>query len=84
MSKRILVDHNQHSITAAVVWELASASANAIDPPRGLLCTVDGTITIEDENGTEIAGLAVTAGTVYPLGPTKITAITDATVYLLY
>ena len=78
------VDHNQGPLSGSSVWVQATASASEITRPRGLLCTVDGSITIEDENATELADMPVAAGTVYPLMPTKVTAITDATVWLLY
>lgn len=81
-----LVDHQQNSLTAARQWVAAAAAGTVIAAaPRGLLCTTSGTITIEDEEAVEIAAMAVTAGVVYPLSPTKITAIAGgAVVWLLY
>ena len=81
-----LLDHNQTPVGGSTYWVAASADPGdiATGRPRGLLCQTSGTITVEDSEGTEIADFPVTAGQVYALGPTRITAITDAAVYLLY
>lgn len=79
--------HNQNPLTGATVWVDASTVVHASNPvenkPRAILCTADGTITMGDEDDTELA-LAATASTQpIPLIPTRITAVTG-TFYLLY
>lgn len=51
--------------------------------PRGLICTSTGDVTVEDAAGTSMQVLGVTAGTILPIRPLKVTAAT-ATVYGLY
>jgi len=68
---------------AATVWVQLAASATALArPPRGLWCQVAGTITCTDAEDNSLA-FAVSVGPV-PISPTKVTAISGATVYALY
>lgn len=76
--------------TAARVWvEYTPDPGDIGEPsgisgaPRGVMTDDGGTVTMEDALGTEIV-VTFAAFTILPFSPTKITASTATTVYLIY
>lgn len=62
-----------------------TASASVLDPPvAAIYCTVSGTIDITNQDGTTVSALPVTAGSTLLISPSKVTAITSATIYGIY
>lgn len=51
--------------------------------PRGLVCTADGNVTIEDAAGTSMQITGLKAGAILALRPVKVTAATG-TFYGVY
>lgn len=61
---------------------LAASATVPLDPrPRYLWITVDGTISIENDDGTSVTDMIVKAGQRLDLQPYLLTAQTDAVVY---
>ena len=59
-------------------------ATNPLDPrPRSIYVETDGTMAIENEDGSTETGITVVAGTTIPLQAYKVTAAT-ATLYSLY
>lgn len=82
LGEKQLLEHTRETGSAARKWVLATVAV-ITDPPRGIMCTTDGSIVMEDIDGTSI-DVAVTAGQFYGLSPSEVTSITDAVVWLLY
>lgn len=82
MPAKHLLDHTRETGSSARVW-VAATVAVITDPPRGLLCTTDGTVAMDDENGTGLT-VAMTGGNFYALSPSEITSLGTAVVWLLY
>lgn len=62
-------------------WQLTANASADVDPrPRAIYCKADGTITLRDEAGTDLA-YDLIAGAVLPFRALRITAISSGTFY---
>lgn len=65
--------------------KLITASASTLDPiPRSLYIAASGTMSITNADGSSEATVPVFQGTVMPIQPNKITAVSSAVVYGIY
>ena len=79
-----LSDRHYSAVMAARRWTAYTPSGDEItDAPRGVMTDDGGTVTMEDDNAVSIV-VDMTAWEIRPLSPTKITASTATTVYLIY